>query len=48
LPPDAPQQWTNALTGERVDARASGTGSEMDVAEVFATFPGGILTGNTE
>jgi len=43
LPENAPERWLNTFTGERL--KASGTGRELALSDIFCTFPLALLTG---
>jgi len=45
LPKEAPTNWVNTLTGQKVQARASKQGHTLPLAEVFGTFPVALLSG---
>jgi (1->4)-alpha-D-glucan 1-alpha-D-glucosylmutase len=44
LPKEAPIDWVNILTGEKLQARASKRGRSLPMAEVFSKFPVALLT----
>ena len=44
LPQEAPTDWVNILTGEKVQARVATQGHTLPLAEVFGTFPVALLT----
>lgn len=43
LPKEAPTDWVNVLTGEKVHARAPKQGRSLPLAEVFSKFPVALL-----
>jgi (1->4)-alpha-D-glucan 1-alpha-D-glucosylmutase len=45
LPPEAPAQWRNVLTGELVRAERGAEGGEIGLARLFGSFPVALLEG---